>query len=157
MGKKIIKSIYGSVALLKGYCKKCKEYSFIIDGEYQCCNALSGEIYKKEIKKRESIGESRRSYISQKMKRDILESQNSKCIYCEKKLEEYFWHNLKGKHVKLRIHFDHFVSWNYSRDNHRNNIYASCHLCNGIKSDKYFYDLISAKEFINERRKEKGI
>jgi len=156
MSKIIQKSIYGSVAILKAYCKKCEQTSFVVDGRYTCCGELLVKIPEKERIKREVEGEIRRSNISLKVKQEILEEQENKCIYCENILNELWWNKKKSKYIKLRIHYDHFVSWNYSRDNHKYNIFASCHICNSIKSDKYFADLISAREFINEERKKKG-
>ena len=157
MSKSITKSYYGDVVLLKGYCKECKTKSFIIDGEFQCCDSKVSELHDKEIKKREIEGESKRSRIKKKVRLEILEKQNNKCIYCENDFDTPFWHDKKKRYIKIRVHFDHFISWNYSRDNQKNNLYAACHICNGIKSDKFFYNLISAKEYINERRRVKGI
>ena len=156
MNKRITKSLYGSVALLKGYCKSCQSNAFIIDGKFNCCDEEVIEQVETHKIKREIEGESERSHIPLKLKQEILLKQESRCIYCEKKLEGFYWSNSSSKFVRLRIHFDHFVSWKYSRDNHKNNLYASCNICNQIKSDKYFYDLISAKEYINAKRKEKG-
>jgi len=155
MSKIIQKSLYGSVAILKGYCKNCKETSFIINGEYQCCLEPVVKNIEKEITKRECIGENDRSIIPKKIKDEILEQQNFKCIYCEHNLLKPRWDAKRSKYFKHRIHFDHFVSWSYSRDNHKTNLYASCPLCNHLKSNKYFYDLISAREYLNEKRKER--
>jgi 5-methylcytosine-specific restriction endonuclease McrA len=130
--------------------------SFIINGEFSCCNALVSEIYKKEKIKREVEGENRRSKIPLKTKKSILKEQDNKCIYCGKVLEGYVWDEKRSKFRKIKIHFDHFISWKYSQDNHKDNLYASCDICNNIKSDKYFYNLISAKEYINEQRAKKG-
>lgn len=156
MGKIITKSMYGNVALLKGYCNNCKNEAFIIDGEFSCCGTNPHEQFNKQRIKREIEGENVRTRISSKIKIKILEQQNNKCIYCEKELDGYVWDNKRSKYRKIVIHFDHFISWNYSRDNKENNLYASCNICNQIKSDKHFYNLISAKEYINEKRKEKG-
>lgn len=156
MGGKIVKAIYGSVMLLKDYCNNCKCSAFIIDGCFTCCGEIVRKEYDSEKKIRECEGEDKRSIIPKKLKNKILEQQEGRCIYCEKQFDEYVWDQKRSKYTKLRVCYDHFAAWTSSRDNHEENLYASCQICNGIKSDKFFYNLISAKEFINERRKEKG-
>lgn len=151
--KKIIKSIYGSTALLKAYCFICKAYSFIQNGVFVCCNRVYENIPKKEILKRESAGQRNRKRLPKKVKNRILEAQNHKCIYCDIDLnDKYVWDNKRAKFIKIKVHFDHFVSWNYSRSDQASNLVAACHLCNGIKSDKYFTDIQSAADYILSRR-----
>jgi len=154
--RKIIKSLYGNIALLKAYCPFCKAYSFIIDGCFVCCERKYEDIPINEIKKREIVGETERSYIPLKVKKEILESQEHKCIYCNCNLSGHIWDTRNSKFIKVKIHYDHFVSWNYSQDSHPSNLVASCHICNLIKSDKYFKDIISARDFILNTRIKKG-
>ena len=66
------------------------------------------------------------------------------------------WNDKRKKYIKLKIHYDHFVPWVYSGDNSGPNISASCHICNSLKSDNHFYDLISAKEYLNAKRIRRG-
>ena len=35
---KVIKSIYGNVALMRAKCPECNEISIILDGLHQCCD-----------------------------------------------------------------------------------------------------------------------
>jgi len=156
MRKKIHKVFYGSTVLLKTYCKNCKQDSFIIDGKLQCCNALLEDIYDKEVRKRESLGRHLRNIVSLNIKKEILKLQEDRCIYCDKGLYSHVWSEKKCKYIKIRIHFDHFVPWVYSQDSHKDNIYASCHICNLLKSDFHFHDLVSAREYINAKREKKG-
>lgn len=121
-----------------------------------CCDTPFKDIPEREVIKREIEGENRRSNIPYKVKREIKESQNNRCIYCDIDLTSIVFNEKRNKMVKIKTHYDHFVSWNYSRDNQKQNIYVSCHICNGIKSDKYFSDLISAREYILTIRKQKG-
>jgi len=156
MAKTITKVLYGSTAILKGYCKECQQNAFILGGRFACCNALVEQNYDRERVKREVEGENKRGRVPWKVKQKILAQQENRCIYCEKTLNKHIWNTEIKRYVKLRLHFDHFVSWEYSRDNNEYNLYASCHICNGIKSDLFFYNLGSAKEYILEKRKEKG-
>lgn len=145
---KIIKALYGSIALLKAYCPFCRAYSFIQDGKFLCCDAKYRDIPTKEVIKRESEGEYKRSRIPYKIKKRVLARQENKCIYCGCELEGYIWSEKKAKFIKSKLHFDHFVPWTYSRDNAEDNFVASCSRCNLKKSDKYFKDVISAREYI---------
>ena len=150
------KVLYGSKTMIRMYCSKCKTNAFVIDGILQCCDSEIEMPDTIEKEKRESTGEQYRSRIPAKIKKAILESQNNKCIYCNSDLDGWVLNNKKNKYIKIRTHFDHFICWNYSRDNHQYNLVASCHICNGIKSDKCFYDIISTKDYINEKRRIKG-
>lgn len=151
----LIKSHYGNVVLPKGYCNFCKDYAFIINNELSCCGRRPSS-FSKEKSKRECLSESTRSVIPKKIKAQILDQQDNRCVYCNCTLDGYIWHPKRLKQVKIRVHYDHFVPWVYSGDNHKNNIYASCNICNQIKSDKHFKDVISAREYILDERKQKG-
>ena len=153
---RIEKAIYESVALLKHYCPNCKINAFVINGILQCCGLALKNIPEHEKEKRYSETEKKRSYIPIKIKQEILAYQENKCIYCEHKFNDIIWHPRRKKYIHLRIHFDHFVCWNYSGNNRPYNLVASCHVCNQIKHDKYFPDIPSAREFILKRRHEKG-
>ena len=151
--KKVIKSLYGSIALHKSYCPKCKKYSFIQDNKLACCDYLISELPNYEFIKRESEGETFRSIIPLKVRKEVLQKQENKCIYCDINLiNGYIWNVKRSRYQKVKIHFDHFISWNYSRNNEEQNIVASCDICNHIKYDKYFPDIISAREYILEKR-----
>ena len=157
MIKKITKSYYGSTIMLKVYCKACKRESFVIDGELSCCNAIIVDDFEREHKKREIQTEFVRSRIKKNVKENILDKQDGKCIYCELDLRQPFYFDPKHKkYRKMRIHFDHFVAWVYSGDNSKENLYASCPICNLIKSDKHFVDIATAKDYILEERRKRN-
>ena len=156
LGKELIKAMYGRVGLLKAYCDRCKGTYFVIDGVYQCCDKKTIRIYTKVKTKRYSEGESKRTKIKMTTKKEIVEKQKNKCIYCNCNLDGFIWFEKNNAYRKVKIHFDHFISWNYSRDNNKNNLVASCQICNLLKSDKYFQDLSLAKEYILEERKKRN-
>ena len=156
MKKTLIKSLYGSVALLKAYCKSCKSYAFLIDGELKCCGEKIQDDFDNEKIKRECRTERIRTKISQKIKQQILIEQENRCIYCENVLNEYIYNTKKERFIKNIIHFDHFVAWIYSGNNQKQNLFASCSICNHIKYSKHFYNLESAKEYILNEREKKG-
>ena len=151
----IRKALYGSVALLRGYCEHCERYSFVIDGRYQCCDRLVKDPKISGID-RMVEGEKRRSHISGKAKKAAIERQGNKCYWCGKDLQNTYYIR-KGRVFKLRTVFDHYVPWIYSRDNSKTNIVAACHLCNIIKNDKMFDDEEQIREHIKRRIEAKGI
>ena len=138
------------------WCPRCKKFAFVIDGLFQCCDLDIDQLPDIEQTKRISEGRFRCDRIPLKLKKQILEKQDHKCIYCQKDLAGYITNSFTGKLIKLKTHFDHFVCWNYSRDSSDYNMVASCHICNLLKSDKYFPDITSAAEFIMNQRKKKG-
>lgn len=156
MARKVVKSLYGKIALLKGYCKHCGKLAFIIQEELQCCGRPLGVMPIHERIKRESETDLKRGAIPAKLKREILEQQDNKCIFCDSSFGSLAWNDKRKKYIKLKIHYDHFVPWVYSGDNSGPNISASCHICNSLKSDNHFYDLISAKEYLNAKRIRRG-
>jgi hypothetical protein len=154
---KVIRSSYGSTQLLKATCPNCGVTAFIIDSIIQCdCNYRIKRPPTKVIDKRETTTEVKRSLIPMTVKRTILENQGNRCIYCDNILDGFVWNTKRNRYTKNQIHFDHFLAWSYSGDNHDYNILASCHICNMYKSSKYFPTVKDAREYILKRRKEKG-
>ena len=149
--KPIMKSMYGSKVLLKGWCPDCKGYYFLIKGELQCCGKRLAQIPGNEITKRESETPNKRGF-SAKDKKEALEEQDYCCIYCGTDLMGYEWNPQKEIYVKVKIHYDHFIPWSYSGDNQKSNVLASCSTCNLLKSDLYFRTIEEAKEYIMSRR-----
>lgn len=150
------KKLYGAVCIPRAYCKQCGETSFIVGGLFTCCGSYYQDTATRERIKRECITESQRSAIPKKIMEEILDEQKYRCIYCDRDLKQKFvWRKDKGRYGRLKIHFDHFVPWISSGDNNKHNLYASCNLCNQIKSDRHFIDVASAKIFILERLKQK--
>lgn len=154
--KVLVKAQYGSVSLLKAWCINCKQYAFVLEGVLQCCNSMIEDNFDKEVVKRELEGASKRPVFPAKFKRQILITQDNKCIYCGEKFGDYVWNSKKYKFVKLRIHFDHFIAWGYSRNNQKTNVVASCQVCNLLKTTNHYKSLTVARKAINEKRKEKG-
>jgi len=150
----VTKSIYGSTIINKGYCKRCKGNYFIIDGKFKCCDSLVPN-FDKEKFKRECIATSKRKQLSIGSKSEILENQKYECFYCGRNLNRALFDTLRNKTVSNNIHFDHFVPFTYSQDNHKENYVASCSICNQIKYNHFFNDEISARKYILEKSKEK--
>ena len=155
--RQLVKSHYGKINLLRGYCPKCKQMAIILDSDFMCCDSSAGD-FEEEINKRMILGEFKRSLVPLKVKREILEKQHNTCIYCDCSFDNSWYMSDKMKSpVKIKIHFDHFIPWYYSRATAKCELVAACHVCNGIKSSKHFNDIESAKSYILYRREQKGI
>lgn len=153
--KKAIKSLYGNVVILKGWCSDCKGYYFVLNGELQCCGKHF-ELPEEEITKRESKTWEPRGF-SKKDKEYCLNEQNHCCIYCGIGLNDSYWDGKRKRYISAEIHFDHFIPYVYSQNNSKSNIIASCHICNLIKSSKCFPSIDEARVYIQSRREAKKL
>jgi len=146
-------ALYGSVAIPRTECKECKEDTFIIEGRTACCGeSVAVEKIKKVI--RESISVFGRRPPPPAEQKEILEKQGNLCFYCNKFFGTLVFR--KNKPLRLKINYDHMIPYSYLQANKNTNFVASCHVCNGIKSDKIFATIEEARGFIEFRRIEKG-
>jgi len=137
-------SVYGNTSINKGFCQSCRTHAFVKNGALECC----GEPYDKipDKYKIECSAEHARRLPGKKKRKQKLMEQNNSCFYCEKSFDS--WIRKKGKLVKLRIEWDHFVPYSYSFNNKEANFVAACHICNGLKSNKFFDTIEQAKSYI---------
>lgn len=146
-------SLYGSVSLRKDYCAACDCEAFVFDGKLACCNrAIKSERVTRI--KRESNQEQLRLDLKFKMR--VLKLQESRCYFCGCHLDEPLWYRKKNKWRRLHIEFDHFIPRSFGANNHIENIYALCNLCNHHKSNKMFETRKEAVDFVMQRRKRDG-
>jgi len=148
-------SLYGGNKLLRGYCKRCKLYSIIVDGEFICCGRKAKNLSILGVEQM-SFGKSKRKIISRSTKIAILEMQNNQCYWCGKDLSETCYFR-SGKVFSLKTVFDHYIAWAYGRNDNKENIVAACNLCNAIKGDLVFSDENKIRKYIQDRIKAKGI
>ncbi len=87
-------------------------------------------------------------------RRDVLEAQRNRCLYCENTFGSIIRRGHKT--ISLRLNWDHFVPYSYGLTNGGDNWVAACHVCNGIKSNRMFETVARAKTFILARWAEKG-
>ena len=146
----LIKSLYGSVSLLKAYCVHCKAYSFISDGNFICCGEEYKNIRDADIVIRESNPSFTRNHGRLKIKQKILQEQGYRCIYCGCS----FKFDVK-RPLKSKINFDHFIPFGGSGNDLTSNLVATCRQCNLTKSTKIFKDITQAREYILKQRNKK--
>jgi len=145
-------ALYGNSMLLRGYCTSCNQYGFIQDGEIACCGALV-DISADKVRRLVQT-EGRRSTPSATVKKHILAVQGNACLYCDLPLNSVVYR--KHKAIKLRVNWDHVLPFSYSQDSGDVNFAATCHICNGIKSNKIFKTLEEARALIQKSRDKKG-
>ncbi len=146
-------AMYGVTKIKRGYCKKCKEYAFIIDKTFSCCYEPDEEETDKYKRMSETTGI--RKKPSQEIQRRLLLNQNNQCKYCGIKFGELYF---KGNKTRIsRLHWDHLVPFVYLQENPYNNWVASCNVCNEIKSSKMFDTIQEVRDYVIYQRRKKGI
>ena len=167
-----VRSLYGKVALNKEHCPSCQTMAFVFDGELACCGWLveaNPQRYKREV----ICGLGARPKIPQRLREEIIESQNGHCLYCELPFgysvtriragrrqagNRVFGTSLDPKFSRVRLlpRIDHMVPWSYQGHHEQGNLAAACHVCNGIKSSKCFRTVEEARVYISQEKERKG-
>ena len=147
---------YGRIFLKRMYCPECKKMTIIIDGIKQCCDGKEINFRAKRVVNMTNV-RAIRNQPSAKRKRELLKIQNNKCFYCSLAFGDVVWHSVRKKSIILRINWEHLIPFSYGYDNSNENFVASCHICNGIKSNKMFKSIKEARDYVAQRREKKGI
>ena len=145
-------ALYGNIALVKGYCKYCRDNAFVVAGIIQCCG-VSFEP-KPQFFKREFEPENRKRRPPPKYRKEQLMRQGNRCLYCERTLETQVIRGARA--IRLRIEWDHMLPHAFSQDNRETNFVAACHICNSFKSNLVFQTLEQARIFILDKWKHGG-
>ncbi len=145
------KVMFGGISMYRVFCRSCDGYTLVAKGEKKCCG---GSVDRPDsyFRRRESGEYQQRRYLSATAKREILDSQDNRCIYCEVQFGTYQFNRKKGVDVLARPAFDHFQPWAMVKSNAADNYVAACTSCNSTKSSKIFDNLEQAKLYILERR-----
>jgi len=145
-------SLYGNVAIERGYCPDCESMAFIEKGRLACCGRAYGG--KARRIKRETQPEQRRHRPSVDQQREILARQDCRCIYCGQPFGAMHWRDKKL--LILTVEWDHDLPFCFSQNNDVSNFVAACQICNGLKSDHLFRGLEDAQAFLAVHRELKG-
>lgn len=148
-------AIFGRISMIRMLCPECGNMSLVIDGRSACCDVDHVAPPEEARPRRVSDGSIARHLPSEAYKRQTLDAQGGRCIYCDGEFGSYVYIGIKPK--KLKINWDHFVAWSFDGNNEARNFVAACQVCNMIKGNKYFPDVVSAKEYICEKRRNKNI
>jgi hypothetical protein len=97
-----------------------------------------------------------RNPLSALEKEQVVDRQGGKCIYCARPFGSKVFQG-DGTVRILEIRFDHFEAYALRQNNDKNNIFASCDVCNDFKSDYLFDSLAEAREFLSSKWESKGM
>jgi len=145
-------AVYGNTSLERAFCKQCQGFALVFDGKLACCGEPARG--RAKIARQMVQAQQRRNGPSASFQRAQLLRQDGECLYCEMNLDGVVFRN--GTPRMIQTHWDHIIPYSYSQNNKEINFVASCHVCNGIKSNKVFQDLEDARTYILRRRKDKG-
>lgn len=137
-------AVYGNTGIKKAWRKECKAFGFIVNDERGCCGAPF--TYNPKRWKRESLPCGFREKPGNALGRQILESQQHKCLYCDKQFGSLVW--VKNVRKRLRHVWDHRIPFAFLRGNPKSNWVASCQVCNGWKSDLLFNNLEEIRVYV---------
>lgn len=150
-------AMFGDVGLVRGFCQECQSTAIVLDGRLQCCDVPFQE--KPDRWKRISEASELRKKPPAEVKAAILEAQEDRCIYCERRFGS--WVRRRGAPqrvglaIRLCVTWDHFVPFSFVRSNPDENFVAACQVCNGIKRDRLFGTVDEARVYIAAQREAK--
>lgn len=96
-------------------------------------------------------GGGRRKYPPAFVRARVLERQGGLCLYCDQPFGGTVLR--RGRPVRLRLNWDHFVPLAYLAANPGHNWVAACHLCNTMKSYYIFTTVQNVRDHVEGRRR----
>jgi hypothetical protein len=149
------KALYGSVLLTRVFCINCDGNALVVNGRANCCEKLVFEAPAEALPaKRMSDAAAFRDKPSRAYCQKQLKEQDNRCFYCWLPFGVFVWRG--QRRMRLRVEWDHWIPYDYSRNNRDTNFVAACHVCNRIKSCLVFDTVTEARVYINGKREEKG-
>lgn len=146
-------AIYGSVAIEKGYCRECRDYSFVVDGKLVCCDTPPSSPPRSYH--RVSTSGRIATRLTKAQREAKLKQQNYRCCYCLRPFGNVVIR--RTRQIVLKWEWDHFVPVAYARDNSTDNFVAACQVCNSLKSARCFDTWEEAHAYLREKWVSKGI
>ena len=133
----ILRTDYGCIELLRAFCPDCRAISIVDQDSLSCCG-LRIDLDQAQIGKKRAVeSRSHRIRLGEKSRKELLEENDYKCIYCRQGLA------LEDTHI------DHFIPFSYSGDNRRANLYSCCEWCNVHKKDLIFPTVEDVREYLS--------
>jgi len=137
-------AVYGNVVIPREYCRSCGQWALVIQGRLACCTNTT-DLGSRRMKRMSEAADVRRQPTAEE-KRLILDLQENRCLYCQKRLGSAVIR--KGKLTWLRVTWDHLVPFSYGQNNNAINLVAACQICNGIKGSLMFATVEEARAYI---------
>jgi len=138
---------------IRALCPKCNNEALVQDEKFLCC----GVQYVKEpitAYKREITIKVKRKLPPIEIREKVLLNQNFRCFYCIQAFGEY--EQYRRIKILLRVTWDHLIPYSYIQSNPEHNFVACCQICNSLKWSMVFSTLEEAREYVQQKREEKG-
>lgn len=145
--RKKVLALYGNVVIPRIYCQRCDCMALIVENRFTCCDRLCS--IETAIVKRMISPVYARKTPKKTAQNKILEEQDFKCIYCEKRFGSYCVYHGKVKAVKIT--WDHFDPFCFSQNNHDQNFVAACQFCNAWKHAGIFKTIEEIKLYVKDK------
>ena len=147
----MLKIKVGKVTLAKWDCPACGEENLTGYDSLVCQNRGCKAIFQNaEFSRTRVIARrERRDPISRAVAKKIAEAQDGRCFWCENEFGEYVMK--QGVVRRLEIVVDHVIPWAFSLDHGRQNLVASCQICNGWKSALVFESEEECRGFLKRK------
>ncbi len=145
------KALYGNVALDRTWCPSCRAMSLVVAGRFACCDAPAELVGQRPVRMTQPPHKRKGTGPSAERKREILDAQGYRCIYCGQEFGSWITYN--GKLMLVAPVWDHAVPFVCDRNNHDANFVAACRPCNSAKWAHCYDTIEDARDDILDRRK----
>jgi hypothetical protein len=149
-------ALYGNIAIPRGKCPNCGGMALIIQGKWACCDKDASDAAIAGLK-RIVEPEQTRGLPSRDRQKAILEAQDYRCLYCERRFGDVAPRGKQRGITTLRIVWDHMVPYSYNQNNGPDNFAAACQQCNAVKLDKMFQTIEEARVYVQTKIASKGL
>lgn len=137
-------ALYGNVVIPREYCPSCRQWALVIQGRLACCSDTT-DLGSRRMKRMSEAADVRRQPTEEE-KRQILEAQENRCLYCQRLFGSAVIR--KVKLLWLKVTWDHLVPFSYGQNNNGYNFAASCQICNGLKGSLMFATIDEARTYV---------
>jgi 5-methylcytosine-specific restriction endonuclease McrA len=143
------KHIIGKVILYREKCPICGDWCLSGNKQkFECyCGSFTSH---SDIDTQKIISAQPRRHIhSEKSKQAILDRQDGKCYWCNRKFGSFIYKN--NKIIKLSMCIDHVIPHSYCYHDGEKNLVGACNICNSFKSSKMFDSEKECREHLLSR------
>jgi hypothetical protein len=145
---------FGGIRMLRVVCPDCGGWALVTNGLTRCCEVTikEGDVTVERIVSEGGGRAGKRTphYVPAKVRAATLQLQGWACGYCGIPFYSELIDNDLKKIRTLRITWDHFTPWVFSRS-HQTEWVAACQICNGMKSSKIYETVQAVKDDLRPR------
>lgn len=143
------KHIIGKVMLYREKCPICGEWCLSGNKKkFECYCGIFTPNTDVDVQKI-ILAPLKRKQHGPKIKRAILDRQDGKCFWCNRKFGSLIYKN--NKIIKLTMCLDHLIPYSYCCHNGKSNLVGSCNICNLFKNSKMFDSEQECRDYLISR------